>query len=237
MTRHVTATGEPVPEPRSAAATPLRPALLWCGVVAGPLFLVVVLGQIFAREGFEPARHPLSLLSLGGTGWIQIVNFVVAGLLFTATAVGMRSALRGGRGGTWAPRLVGVFGVSLIGGGAFVADPAFGFPPGTVPGAPEQLTWHGMVHGVFPAVGFLALVVACFVLARRFAADGRRGWAAYSTVTGVLVLPLSVWPNLGGDPEGRFMPLWVALVLGLGWLSAAAARLATGTAGVRKVDS
>lgn len=38
---------------------------------------------------------------------------------------------------------------------------------------------------------------------------------------------LSAWPNLGGDPAGRFAPLWVALVLGFGWASAIAAWLMT----------
>jgi hypothetical protein len=26
---------------------------------------------------------------------------------------------------------------------------------------------------------------------------------------------LSIWPNLGGHPAGRFLPLWVALVVGM----------------------
>lgn len=54
-------------------------ALLACGVVAGPLFIVVALIQAFTRSGFDPVRHPLSLLSLGDLGWIQITNFVVGG--------------------------------------------------------------------------------------------------------------------------------------------------------------
>jgi hypothetical protein len=200
--------------------------LLVGGAAAGPLFLVVVLLQVLWRDGFEPARHPLSLLSLGDTGWVQITNFVVAGALFTGAAVGLRRAMRHGPGGTWAPRLIGVFGVGLVAGGVFVADPAFEFPPGTPPGAPEQLTWHGIAHGFAPLVAFLALTVACFVFARRFASHRRRGWAAYSLITGVVVLPLSAWPTLGGDPEGRFLPMWAAMVLSLVWASAMSARLA-----------
>ena len=87
------------------------------------------------------------------------------------------------------------------------------------------MSWHGVVHGIAPAVGFTALVVACFVLARRFAGAGQRGWAAYSVVTGVVVEALSWWPNLAGDPEGRFLPLWVAMVAGFGWASVVSARL------------
>lgn len=197
-------------------------ALLACGVVAGPLFIVVALIQAFTRSGFDPVRHPLSLLSLGDLGWIQITNFVVAGLLFTASAVGMRRAMHSGPGRRWGPWLIGIFGVSLVAGGVFVADPAFGFPPGTPEGSPAQLSWHGIVHAV-AFIGFLSLIVACFVFARRSAAFKKRGLATYSAASGVAVLGLTAWSSLSGD----FVPLWVALVLGLGWASAVAARLMT----------
>jgi len=45
------------------------------------------------------AGHPVSVLSNGDLGWIQIASFVTNGLLFAACAVGMRRALRGGRVG------------------------------------------------------------------------------------------------------------------------------------------
>jgi hypothetical protein len=138
-------------------------------VVAGPLFIVVALLQAFTRPGFELARHPLSLLSLGDLGWIQIANFVIIGLMLTAAAAGMRRVLHAGPGKAWGPWLIGAFGVSLVAGGVFVADPAFGFPPGTPDGAPDQLSWHGTLHAVAPVVGFLSLIAACFVFARRFA--------------------------------------------------------------------
>lgn len=216
-----TATGADPRRPGGSAA-----ALLAAGAAAGPLFIVVALAQVFAREGFDPARHPLSLLSLGDLGWVQICAFVVAGLAYVGAAVGMRRVMRQGPGGRWAPRLIGTFGVCLVAGGVLVADPAFGFPPGTPPGPPAELTWHGALHGIAPAAGFLALVLACLVMARWFAAGRARAWSAGSAVTGVAILPLSVWPNLTGDPEGRFLPLWVAMVLGFAWASLVAARLA-----------
>jgi hypothetical protein len=104
--------------------------LLACGIVAGPLFLVVALVQAFTRDGFDLSRHPISLLSLGELGWFQIANFIVTGGLYVACAVGMRRVLRHGRGATWGPRLVGALGVGLIMGGVFVTDPGAGFPPG-----------------------------------------------------------------------------------------------------------
>jgi hypothetical protein len=193
--------------------------LLRCGVVAGPLFIAVAFAQALMRSGFDFARHPLSLLTLGGFGWVQILNFVVVGVLFIASAFGMRQVFDSDNGGTWVPRLIGLFGVGLIAGGLFVPDAAFGFPPGSALGAPDELSWHGMAHALAFAFGFGALVVALFVIARRHLRLGERGWGAASVIVGTVVLVLSMWPNMSGDPEGRFAPLWVAMVVGFGWAS------------------
>jgi Protein of unknown function (DUF998) len=49
--------------------------LLACRLMAGPLFVGVAVGQVLLRDGFDLTRHPLSLLSLGELGWIQVTNF------------------------------------------------------------------------------------------------------------------------------------------------------------------
>jgi hypothetical protein len=209
--------------PRAPTATDTNGtrALLACGVVAGPLFIVVGLLQLLTRDGFDPSRHPLSLLSLGDLGWIQIANFVVAGLLFVASAVGMRRVLHPGRGATWGPLLIGVYGAGLIMGGVFVADPALGFPPGTPEGTPDQLSWHGAVHTVAPVLASLALIAACLVFARRFAANGQRGWVACCLAIAVIDLA----PGPLSNHDLFFVVLGVAAALGLGWVSVMAARL------------
>jgi hypothetical protein len=213
------------PTASTGTNTNVTKALLTCGVAAGPLFIAVALTQAFTRSEFDLSSHPPSLLSLGGLGWIQITNFVVVGLLFLAFAIGMRQDLGRSRAGTWGPRLTGVVGVSFIAGGAFVIDRGFGFPPGTPPGSPTELSWHGILHGLAPIVAFLSLIAVFVVFARRFASLGRRRWAAARIAAGVIVLALNAWPNLGGDPEGKFAPLWVGVALGFGWTSAIAARL------------
>jgi Protein of unknown function (DUF998) len=152
--------------PRAGAAgTSATRALLAGGVVAGPLFILVGLLQAFTREGFDLRRHPLSLLSNGDLGWIQITNFVVTGLLFTGAAVGMRRVLHPGRGGTWGPLLIGAVGVGMVAAGVFVADPADGFPPGTPPGRPDTLSWHSGLHFLVAGLAYLALIAASFVFA------------------------------------------------------------------------
>jgi hypothetical protein len=136
----------------------------------------------------------------------------------------MRRVLRPGRGGTWGPLLVGAVGVGLILAGVFVTDAGAGYPPGAPAGAPEQLSWHGILHDLAHVLAFLALIAACFVLARRFAALGQRGWATYCLATGVALLGLLAWP----DQETVIVQLAVAIVLGWAWLSVLAARLLTG---------
>jgi hypothetical protein len=160
-------------------------ALLWCAVIAGPLYLAVATAQIVLRDGFDIRRHAVSLLSNGDLGWIQIASFVVAGALVVAGSRGLARALRGGRGATWGPRLLGIYGVGLIASGVFVADPADGFPRGTPPGVPEQISASGALHFVAGGVAFAALIAACLVFARRFADAGERGWSRWSAVTGV----------------------------------------------------
>jgi Protein of unknown function (DUF998) len=59
--------------------------LLLCGAIAGPLFILAVLIQDYTRPAFNPRLQPLSLLSLGAWGWVQITNFVLAGVLTSST--------------------------------------------------------------------------------------------------------------------------------------------------------
>ncbi len=213
--------------PRSDAAAAARPAttraLLACGGIAGPLFILVSFTQVVTRDGFDLRLHPLSALALGDLGWIQIINFLLTGLLAVAFAVGVRRALRSGRAGTWGPVLVATYGVGLICAGIFTADPGFGFPAGAPAGMPEQFSWHGVLHSVFAMVAFVSLSAACLVFARRFAALRHWTWVTYCVVTGVAAFALTAWPSID-SASVRFA---VAAVLTSAWLTVIAARLRT----------
>jgi hypothetical protein len=205
-------------------AAPVTRALLACGVVAGPLYVLVSVTEALTRDGFDLARHSWSLLSNGDLGWVHVANLVVTGLLTVAFAVGLRRVLRPGRGGTWVPRLIGVYGLSLVGAGVFRADPAMGFPPGTPEGAAE-VTWHGILHFVCGGIGFVCLVVACLLVAGRFAAEGRPGWARFSRATGVLFLAGFVAVAAGAGAAWSNVAFTAAVVLAWSWVSALAAHL------------
>src|SRR5687768_11812905 len=113
----------------SIATARTRGTLLACAAAAGPLYVAAGLVQALTRDGFDLARHPLSLLSNGALGWIHITTVVVAGVLTVLGAAGLRGYL----GSRWAARLVALYGIGLVAAGAFVADPMDGFPVGTPP--------------------------------------------------------------------------------------------------------
>lgn len=206
------------------AGAPLTRALLLCGLIAGPLYLVVGVIQALTRPGFNFLRDDLSLLANGDLGWIQITNLVLSGMLVGAFAVGVRRVLTAGRGRTWGPLLLGVYGVGLIGAGCFIADPAFGFPPGT-PADAHTVSWHGLLHFISGGVGFLGLIAACYVLANRFAAGGQHRWAAYSRATGVIFLAAFVGIATGSGQSWSVLGFWFGVVVAWAWISALAGKL------------
>ena len=186
-------------------------ALLACGAVAGPLFLVVVSTLAFTRRGFNMTIHPPSLLSLGDGGWIQVGNFIVCGLLFIAAGAGLRRATRA----TWGPILIACVGAGMIIGGLFSADPGLGFPAGAPAGQPSTMSWHALLHLTGFGIGYSSLVAACFVYARRY-------W--YSAIVGGVTALCFVYV-MSGLSHGNLIPLWLALVVGWTWISIVSARL------------
>ncbi|MFC3503118.1 DUF998 domain-containing protein [Micromonospora krabiensis] len=168
---------------------PARPAravgrsrrLLVGGVLAGPIFVGSALVQGLTRDGFDFRRHPVSVLSTGDLGWIQIATFLATGLL----TIGGAGALRRTEpvGAVRLSRLLTLYGVGLVGAGLFSADPVDGFPAGTPRGA-GQISWHGGLHFVAAAVGFVALIMATVLVARRAVRAGDRAWATLSLATG-----------------------------------------------------
>ena len=58
----------------------LTGVLLICGVVAGPIYIIVGGIEMLTRPGFDPTRHDLSLMSNGDWGWIHISLLVLTGV-------------------------------------------------------------------------------------------------------------------------------------------------------------
>jgi hypothetical membrane protein len=200
----------------------LLPTLLIAGIVSGPLFVFVVLLQSLARQGFDLVRLPLSLLSVGEFGWIQKINFVVSGVLALTCAVAIRR-LYPRNGISFASVLIAVYGAGLVAAGIFPPDSALGFPPGTAQGVPASQSMHSQLHGYAFDIAFLALVAACFIFARRFAAQRRWGWTTYCLTTGLTIPTLIVLGFVSPSSMGMFF--FGAGVIAMGWLALVSARL------------
>lgn len=200
-------------------------SLLGYGVVAGPFYVAVSLAQAAVRDGFDPTRHDWSLLANGAGGWIQIANLILTGLMVVAAAVGYRRAMSTGIGRRWAPRLLAGYGVGMVGAGVFRADPMAGFPAGTPDGPPVAPTVHGTLHFVSGGIGFLALIIATFVLARRFRREGRRGLAVGGLVTGVALLAGFGGIAAGSSSPATTLAFTAAVLLVWSWLSSTSVHL------------
>ena len=191
-------------------------SLLRFGVVVGPMYLAVGLAQAFVRDGFDITRHSLSMLANGAGGWIQTANLALSGLMVIAAAIGIRNALSPqSRAAGW---ILGCFGVGMLAGAVFPADPMDGFPPGAPEGFPTTVSPPGLIHFIAGAFGFLALAVSCFVVAGAMLRRGQPWMAGLSFLSGVSVVAGFAAPALL-PASGPVAGIWFSVVVGWAWLS------------------
>jgi len=181
-------------------------SLLGYGPLAGTVFVGSIFLQGLTRRGFSIPHDDASLLANGPLGWIQVVTFLVAGAMTIAAAVGVRRALRS----RWAPRLIGLYGAGLM---------ADGFGPGAPAGKAVHVSWHGDGHLIAASIGFIAVIAACFVVARYLSRAGRRGLAIYSRITGVAFLAAFAGVTSGSSSPAIVLPFYAAVTAIFTWLA------------------
>jgi uncharacterized protein DUF998 len=219
------------PAPACTPAQRVTRSLLGYGVLAGVVFEASVLIQGLTRRGFRLAHHDTSLLSNGPLGWIQITTFLVAGAMTITCAMGMRRALAGAGpastalAGPWGPRLIAVYGAALMAAGLLRADPADGFGPGAPAGKAAHISWHAAGHLVSAGVGFIALIVACFVVARYVGREGHRGLAVYSRVSGLAFLAAFAGVTTGSSSGAVVLPFYAGVLVAWTWLAVTSVHL------------
>jgi hypothetical protein len=125
----------------------------------------------------------------------------------------------------WAPRLLGIYGAGLMAAGLLRADPADGFGPGAPAGKATHISWHGYGHLISASIGFIALIAACFVVARYFSRRGRRGMAIYSRVTGVAFLAGFAGVTTGSSSSAIVLPFYAVVLAAFTWLAVVSIRL------------
>jgi hypothetical protein len=200
--------------------------LLLAGVVAPSAFIATFTVEGAFQAGYDPIRHFVSLLSLGDGGLIQVAAFIAGGLLFAAFGMGLRRRWPRTGAARRVPQLVIVVGGALVACGVFVADPALGYPPGTPPGIPTEISWHGGLHYLGALVVFLGLASAIAISARYAPVVASRRWAAYSLASAAIVLGAWLGGFLLTGPSGIVEQAGllqrVAVVAGFQWVTATA---------------
>ena len=213
------ATEEPYPRHPAGMSDRTR-RFLMAGAAAGPIYLGAGVAQGLLREGFDFARHPLSVLANGSAGWIQTANFAVSGLLVLAAAAGAARVL--GRGSRAMTLLLGGYGAAMLAAAVFTADPVDGFPPGTPEGFPTSISTTGLLHFVSGAAAFACLGTSALAGAWTFWRRQLVPLALLSLATGLSVLI--------GFFGGFMLPvgiagIWFAVVIGWVWLAVVSLRL------------
>ena len=174
------------------------------GVVGTVLFFALILIIGATRDGYSLLTDEISQLSASGVSgaWAQTANFIVYGLVVVGLAVGLHLGITDGHGSIIGPGLIGVFGaLAAFGNGVF---------PTNQYGSPE--TTIGNLHSLTAGVGFVALIVAMFVLPRRLRQDPEwsdlAGWSRWMGAGAAALMVLYLFAS---EVEG-FLDGYIGLI-------------------------
>lgn len=210
--------------------------LLLAGGVVGPIAFVATFTVLGAtRPGYDAVRQYVSLLALGDGGWMQVVNFIVLGLLTAGAGLALARRWATTRSGRRAGRVISLVGFALGWCGVFATDPAQGYPAGAPAGLSTDYSIHADLHYLGALVVFVGLPIA-IMLAVRGSSD--RPWAWYGRVSAFVMLggwlATFIVPGTYGVSDVAGLLQRIGIVGGLGWLAVASAgelRRATAPAG------
>jgi hypothetical protein len=193
----------------------------WSGMIGSALFVAVFLLEGWIRPGYNPLAEYVSALSLGGRGWVQIVNFILFGVLLFGFTRAVAVEFPNGKASRW-----GLILLTIIAGGYFFSGPFSMDPASTLL---ADATFHGTLHGILGALVFVMMPITIFVFWRRFHSDPKwkflQGWTLvlgiicaavdiyFSIVSKIPILLTSQSPWIGLIQRGVIVPfmIWVFL--------------------------
>jgi hypothetical protein len=168
------------------------------GMTGPALFFLTFTIEGWLRPGYHARSMFVSELALGPRGWIQSINFVVFGLLFLVFTRGVAGRFHSGKASRAGPVLLTIVGVSFLVSGFFTMDPV------TTP--PDQMSWHGTLHGLFGALVFSLSPISCFVFLRRFGVDPEWRWFRWGTGAAGMIVVTSVIVMAAGPTKAPAAP-------------------------------
>jgi hypothetical protein len=157
---------------------------VWAGMIGPVLFVAVFTIEGWLRPGYNALGMYVSELSLGPRGSIQIVNFIIFGLLFLIFTRAVANEFVDGKASKAGPILLTIIAFCFLISGPFVTD------PGTI--FTYQMSWHGILHGIFGALVFSLAPVSCFVFYRRFREDTKWKRLSSWTITACIIIVIAV---------------------------------------------
>jgi Protein of unknown function (DUF998) len=186
--------------------------------MVGPVLFGVVLIVLTAAQydfmigiGWRPLEDPAgawpSGLALGPYGWVQVLNFVVSGLLLMLLAVGLHCGVTSGHRLRIGTTLLLISGAAMALMG-FNTDPILRVGPRTL---------HGLVHDLAFALFVVSLLSSLFLLWWGLRRDVPwQGHARYTLATGVIATLLLSLPGVA-------YYLFIAVILA--WMEVTAIQL------------
>lgn len=154
----------------------LRKIGAWSGIIGSALFVFLFTLEGIFHPGYDANRMYISELSLGHFGWMQIINFMMLGILLLIFSRAVASEFPAGKASRWGVPLLTILGVLFFISGPFVMDPS-GTPTG-------QMSVHGTIHGLAGGFVFLIMPITILVFLRRFLEDPN--WTSMKVWTIVL---------------------------------------------------
>ena len=207
------------PVPNGFHGRPPTPLGVIAGLLAPPIFGLLVLLQDVWRVDFASTRRFISELAIGPWGWLQIANFLVSGPLVVLFARTLAAHFHDDKAGRWGAYMLAVIGTSMFFSGVFVAD-ASGAPP-------DEATWHGAVHLLFGLTVFTLIPASCLLFLRCFRRSERwrvmRNWTVVTALIAggfwIILIPTPFIPALAAVFEPVYERVGVAnrVVVGV-WL-------------------
>jgi len=148
----------------------------WAGILAPAIFVGVFTVEGVLRSGYDPLKMYISALSLGNRGWLQISNFIVLGLLLFIFTLGLSKEFQTGKASRGGIITLYIISVLFFISGPFVMDPT------ETP--TDQMSVHGLIHGISGGIVFLLMPIIIFIFLRRFFSDNN--WQSFRWWTLIL---------------------------------------------------